>query len=71
MDPDLFFPIGTTGPAEPQIRRAKRICSLCPVQAECLAYGMTQSDGIWGGTTDTERRTLRRRESRRARERVA
>jgi WhiB family transcriptional regulator, redox-sensing transcriptional regulator len=29
-DPDLFFPIGTTGNALRQIDEAKRICRFCP-----------------------------------------
>jgi WhiB family transcriptional regulator, redox-sensing transcriptional regulator len=31
-DPDLFFPIGTTGPALRQIGEAKRVCRTCPAQ---------------------------------------
>ena len=30
VDPDLFFPIGTTGTALRQIDEAKRICRVCP-----------------------------------------
>ena len=30
-DPDLFFPIGTTGLALTQISRAKEVCGECPV----------------------------------------
>jgi WhiB family transcriptional regulator, redox-sensing transcriptional regulator len=36
-DPDLFFPIGTTGPALRQMEEAKRTCRVCPVQIQCLA----------------------------------
>ena len=35
-DPDLFFPIGDSGPALRQIDEAKRICHACPVRARCL-----------------------------------
>jgi WhiB family redox-sensing transcriptional regulator len=31
-DPDLFFPISSTGPAERQIARAKMICARCRVR---------------------------------------
>ena len=34
--PDLFFPIGDSGPALRQIDEAKRICHACPVRARCL-----------------------------------
>ena len=30
-DPELFFPIGTTGPALVQIEQAKAVCQRCPV----------------------------------------
>jgi WhiB family transcriptional regulator, redox-sensing transcriptional regulator len=61
-DPDLFFPIGTTGPALDQINEAKRICLACPVQKRCLAWALElgAASGIWGGTTEDERRALRR-----------
>jgi WhiB family redox-sensing transcriptional regulator len=36
-DPELFFPVGTAGPALRQIEEAKRICRACPAQAPCLA----------------------------------
>ena len=60
-DPELFFPVGTTGPALRQIREAKRICRGCPAQAPCLAWALHQgvTDGVWGGTTEEQRRALR------------
>jgi WhiB family redox-sensing transcriptional regulator len=72
-DPDLFFPIGTTGAAETQIDAAKRICHGCPARMPCLAWALDHavSSGVWGGTTEEERRALRadllRRADRRAR----
>ena len=62
-DPDLFFPVGTTGYALVQIDRAKQVCGECPVKVECLDYALdtNQDSGIWGGTSEEERRTLRRR----------
>ncbi len=62
-DPDLFFPVGTTGYALVQIDRAKQVCGECPVNAECLEYALetNQDSGIWGGTSEEERRQLRRR----------
>jgi WhiB family redox-sensing transcriptional regulator len=60
--PDLFFPAGTTGPAEHEVKAAKAVCGTCPVQSACLLYALqTRQDfGIWGGTTQEERRALRR-----------
>lgn len=67
-DPELFFPIGTTGAAVGETQRAKAVCARCPVQRPCLAYAMTtgQDFGIWGGRDENERRLLHRqwRESR-------
>jgi WhiB family transcriptional regulator, redox-sensing transcriptional regulator len=61
-DPDLFFPVGTTGPAIEQIETAKAVCRACDVQKSCLDYALTtnQDSGIWGGTSEEERRALRR-----------
>jgi Transcription factor WhiB len=39
-DPDLFFPVGTTGPARRQIGEAKRVCRTCPAQTQCLAWAL-------------------------------
>jgi WhiB family redox-sensing transcriptional regulator len=61
-DPDLFFPVGTTGPAIEQIENAKAVCRQCDVQKNCLDYALAtnQDSGIWGGTSEEERRALRR-----------
>ena len=60
-DADLFFPVGTMGPALRQIDEAKRICRACPAQAACLAWAIDHgiTSGVWGGTTEDERRALR------------
>ena len=62
LDPDVFFPIGSTGPALEQIEAAQRICAACPVSEECLEFALAtnQEAGIWGGTTEEERRKLRK-----------
>ena len=59
---DLFFPVGTIGPALRQIDEAKRICRACPAQAACLAWAIDHgiTSGVWGGTAEDERRALRR-----------
>jgi WhiB family redox-sensing transcriptional regulator len=62
-DPDLFFPISTTGAAEQQIARAKVICAGCEVRKVCLEFAMSHDQvyGIWGGTTPDDRQRARRR----------
>lgn len=63
-DLELFFPVGSEGPALTQIAAAKDICARCPVREACLRYAVTtgQAYGIWGGLTADERRGLRYRE---------
>jgi len=41
---------------------AKQICALCPIRLDCLSYGLYhEAFGIWGGTTERERKTMRRK----------
>lgn len=59
-DPNMFYPVGTTGPAVEQIGNAKELCRSCVAQVACLEYALTtkQDDGIWGGATEAERRKI-------------
>ncbi len=68
-DPDLFFPIGTTGPAVSQIEAAKAVCEACPVRAPCLEFALAtnQDSGVWGAASEEERRILRKQRLRRRR----
>lgn len=39
-----------------------KVCGRCPVLRPCLEYALTQGDdlhGVWGGTTQNQRRRLR------------
>lgn len=65
-EPDLFFPIGTTGPAVSQIEAAKIVCRGCPVQAPCLEFALAtnQDSGVWGAASEEERRMLRKQRRR-------
>jgi Transcription factor WhiB. len=54
-DPEEWFPDKGRPP-----RLAMRICAACPVRAECREYGTGERYGIWGGTTERQRRDLRR-----------
>lgn len=69
-DPDLFFPIGSTGPALVQTEDAKAVCRSCPVRQECLRWALdnSQDAGVWGGLDETERRAMKRRSRRRAKD---
>lgn len=63
-DPELFFPAGRRGQwTSRQLRAARRICSGCPVNTECLRYALVNphlaAQGYWAGTVPVERRRLR------------
>ena len=57
-----FFPVGASGPARRRLEAAKTLCYRCPVAEECLAYALVadQEFGVWGATSEEERRRLRR-----------
>ncbi len=65
-DPELFFPIGNTGPALLQIEEAKAVCRRCDVVDTCLKWAIEsgQDAGVWGGLSEDERRALKRRTAR-------
>lgn len=58
VDPDLFFPERGAS-----TRPAKTICRHCPVQVDCLVFAICNGakHGIYGGTSERERRRIRRR----------
>jgi WhiB family redox-sensing transcriptional regulator len=55
IEADVFYP-GTEEEAE----AAKAICAHCLVRQPCLEYALAvrERDGVWGGTTEKERRRL-------------
>jgi WhiB family redox-sensing transcriptional regulator len=64
-DPEIFFP----DPMDTEkIQVAKRVCANCDptTKGECLSFALTNSIryGIWGGLTETERESIRRKVSR-------
>lgn len=69
-DSTIFFPPEREqwqgGPAWDS-SEAKAICATCTVRAECLAHALADplEYGVWGGTTETERRRMRRGQSQR------
>jgi WhiB family transcriptional regulator, redox-sensing transcriptional regulator len=44
------------------VRPGKALCAACVVRSDCVAYAMADPDlaGIWGGTSERERATMRR-----------
>lgn len=57
LDPSVFFP-----DSEEDADEAKAICAECPVRITCLEHALMsrERDGIWGGTTEKERRRILR-----------
>jgi WhiB family redox-sensing transcriptional regulator len=57
-DPDLFFPA-----SDDDADDALRVCAGCAVRPDCLHWAMEMriSYGVWGGTTERDRKRLRRR----------
>ena len=77
-DPEAFFPLEREfngvliSSSYQDAGGAKAICETCPYKARCLEFALSQRgeiEGIWGGTNENERRTMRRRIAR-ARNRV-
>jgi WhiB family transcriptional regulator, redox-sensing transcriptional regulator len=67
-DTSLFFGEEGESEIEKQAREAhaKSICQRCPVIEPCLEFAMetNQKYGIWGGLTEKERASLKRRRAR-------
>lgn len=70
LDFDTFFPVGRAGTSEGAegAERAKAVCRLCDVRAECLGFAIrtNQDFGVWGGMDEEQRRKHRRQLRRRA-----
>jgi WhiB family transcriptional regulator, redox-sensing transcriptional regulator len=66
--PELWFPIGNTGPSTLQTEAAKAVCRRCPVMDQCLQWALANprlaDHGVWGGLSEDERRNIRRRATR-------
>lgn len=59
-DPEIFFPATRSEEDRQRATEALTICRRCPVQRDCLAWAIAaDADGIWGGTTTTQRNTAR------------
>jgi WhiB family redox-sensing transcriptional regulator len=60
-DPELFFPIGSSG-AMLQVAEAKSVCRRCLVLLQCRMWALStgQETGVWGGLSAGERRVMQR-----------
>jgi WhiB family redox-sensing transcriptional regulator len=57
INPDLFFP-----ERGESVTEAKAVCADCIVRNRCREYAITNNEkfGIWGGTSERERRRIRK-----------
>jgi WhiB family redox-sensing transcriptional regulator len=56
--PDIFFPEGRN--KLQQEKQAKQVCASCNIEQECLKFAIENNElGIWGGTTEDERRHIK------------
>lgn len=53
--PSLFFPSDGVG-----VEKAKAVCEGCPVATQCLEYAIENriDHGVWGGTSERQRRRI-------------
>ena len=72
-DPELFFPQEGFDSAGRNISKyinlsaAKNICNSCPLKLPCLEYALRNVEiGIWGGTTEEQRKLMRKGTGKRA-----
>lgn len=62
---DIFYPeaddLGNYN--ESDFDTAKNICSSCWLKDKCLEFALktNEKEGVWGGTTPKERRSIRRK----------
>lgn len=63
LDPEMFFP-----DTEDKADEAKSICQGCDVRIACLEHALASREkvGIWGGTSERERRRILRHRRRTA-----
>ena len=56
-DTGVFYPSNDASVDVP-----KRVCGDCPVKVECLEFALSNNEvfGVWGGTSERERRRIKR-----------
>ena len=57
LDPQMFFP----GSGQNDLLElARAVCNGCSVKQQCLNENLHEEFGVWGGTSERQRRILRR-----------
>jgi WhiB family redox-sensing transcriptional regulator len=59
IDAEIFYPETDD---EADAEAAKAVCGVCPVRQACLEHALAhrEREGVWGGTTERERRRILR-----------
>jgi WhiB family redox-sensing transcriptional regulator len=57
LDVEVFYPASED---EADAAEAKAVCADCPVRQTCLEHALAhrEREGVWGGTTERERRRI-------------
>lgn len=57
MDPEFFFPEKGA-----PMTATRAVCAACAVREDCLEYALVNAEkfGVWGGTSEKERRAMRK-----------
>ena len=57
LDVEAFYPVTED---EADAAEAKAVCAVCPVRQACLEHALAhrEREGVWGGTTERERRRI-------------
>jgi WhiB family transcriptional regulator, redox-sensing transcriptional regulator len=57
LDVEAFYPVSED---EADAAEAKAICAECPVRQACLEHALAnrEREGVWGGSTERERRRI-------------
>jgi WhiB family redox-sensing transcriptional regulator len=57
IDPEVFYPVD-----DEEAEEAKAVCEGCPVRMACLEHALAhrEREGVWGGSTERERRRILR-----------
>lgn len=60
-DPDIFNPDADDPHRAMKEQEAKKICEGCAEKVQCMLYALEKKEsGIWGGTSERQRRRMRR-----------
>lgn len=68
--PDAYFTEDVEGPDGKIVSSsykheadAKKVCIMCPKRLDCLQFALDVNEiGIWGGTTENERKKIKRQQ---------